>query len=346
LTGHSGVGPRLSTRAVEQQDQPSNGPDPSKAMQEASPPASVRHWKALAVLVTLACAAPLLALWRYHGWYLEQLALIGDASAPIVGILSLAAIVAALASVHLQRQALAVQNDAVRFQVQEGKEQQAVVAEQLAGQRRALDLQADALKLQGEDLKKQQEALEIELKYRRHVALREAYAPLLAAQDAYLDAVDEYWKRLTVYFTADRATRDKWKIPVDAAYADLQRALWPTQLVDTDKERGHRRWYMMRKIRLEPLVDTTANQTAYRAVIQYKLLRTRDDFGKLLRSLRHELGAPERDEKPESEAQMEKWIAEAKAKADAVEATIKTQWTEYMMAHQVVADADPDDDDE
>jgi hypothetical protein len=104
---------------------------------------------AYAVLGLLAVAgAALVAAWCRNRWDLEAAAWVGDAVAPIVGVLSLLAVGAALWSVRLQQQALAIQETQII-------EQQKGIDDQLRLQNEALALQRQALAKQDEQIKAQ-----------------------------------------------------------------------------------------------------------------------------------------------------------------------------------------------
>ncbi len=158
--------------------------------------------------------------------------------------------------------------------------------------------------------------------------------------------MDQYWKRLYIYGNADRPTRDEWKLPAEAAYAEMQRARRAVQLVDTDKERGTNRWYMLLKVRLEPLVNTAENQRAYRAVIHYKRLRRQTFTIEVINSLSREFGAEVREESEERQAFMANMLEEEKKKADAVEAELKAQYDEWRRqqgAEKATMELEPDE---
>ncbi|KAB2897979.1 MAG: hypothetical protein F9K40_11990 [Kofleriaceae bacterium] len=224
----------------------------------------------------------LVIAWIRNGWDLEAAALTGDAVGPLLGVGSLLAVGAALWSVRLQQQALGLQAD---------------------------------------ELKKQQEALERQLAYQRHAALREVYGELLSAVNTYHRAVEAYSKRLYTHPHEDRRVRDMNKAPVEAAYAAVERAIWPVQLIDTDKERGKARWHLTRHIWLEPKHDTTQNQRLYVDVISYKLGAKSQHHVVITRSLRLEFGDEVRDD-PEGDKVAATVLAALKAKADAAEAAI------------------------
>lgn len=101
----------------------------------------------------------------------DTLAQVGTALAPIVGALSLAAVLAALGSLDLQR---------VAFD------------EQRAAMNRDLEVQRQAVKLQADGLEAQQKALQTEITMQRHAALAVAYARLFGAVDAYRAEVLTY----------------------------------------------------------------------------------------------------------------------------------------------------------
>jgi DNA-binding helix-hairpin-helix protein with protein kinase domain len=172
--------------------------------------------------------------WSCNHWELEKMAQIGEAAGPIVGVLSLAAIVAALWSVRIQRYALELQRRAMIDEQESVTTQLALQREELGHQREALDIQRraatdqqDSLKaqldLQRQELAHQRESLEAELSYRRHTALREVYVPFITASDAYMAALHEYHKNMIrTEGTADRRARQEWRRPCDEAYAELK----------------------------------------------------------------------------------------------------------------------------
>jgi hypothetical protein len=293
------------------------------------------------VSALVAACVVVVLFWWYHRWSLQSAALLGDASAPMVGVLSLTAVAVALWSVRIQQHALEVQRQAAAEAAMELQRQQAAFEEQLKIQRDTLEVQRQAAATQAEDLKKQHHALELELQYRRHAALRDAYAPLLAVHAAYIESVDAYWKQLHLDPRADRVHRDEWKKASKTAYTELRRARQAVQLVDTDKSRSELRWYMLLEIPLEPLVDTAENQRAHLAVIHYKRLRRQDFKIQLIRSLEREFGAEVREESEDARAFRDGMLEEAREKSDAVEAAIKAQFESYYQRSAPPEEATP-----
>ena len=245
----------------------------------------------------------------WTNWDLDNASKIGDAAAPMVGVLSLLAVGAALWSVRVQESAI--------------KEQRGAMADQLRLQDVALELQRQALDRQDAEFKRQAEALEKEIRYRRHVELREAYAPLLGAADAYGRAIKEYvaWMR-GLGSTDDRQARAQRRRPISEALAELDRASQVMQLVDYDAHRRDLRADLIRMRDLEPRIDTRGWQLAYCDVNHYKWCELTVSIVALRDSLRAEFGHPPREDTEENRTLVATNLDEAKAMADAIEAEI------------------------
>lgn len=276
-------------------------------------PMMVRRRVYLTVLLGFGAAlAILVAAWGHNNWDLTKMALVGDAAAPIVGVLSLVAVAAGLWSVRIQHDALEVQREA------SARQQESLNAQ--------LELQRQALEHQRAELIHQREALEAELCHQRHAALREAYSPFLSASGAYLNALHEYLGQLQrTNGAVDRRIRSEWQRPCIESYSELTRALDPVVLVDTSDERQEHRWRLTREVRLEPWVDSTENQKAWSDVILYRISERTDHHVALRNSLHKEFGAAVADETASARKFDEELRADLKAKADAVEQRIGEQ---------------------
>lgn len=91
---------------------------------------------------------------------------------------------------------------------------------------------------------------------------------------------------------------------------------------------------MIRRRGLEPVVDTIANQKAYAAVIHYHLLRLRDGIGKLQTNVQATLGMSIRERTDKDVQFVTRMFEQAKAEADAVQASITAQYKAMVLAHQ------------
>lgn len=76
-----------------------------------------RRWLGVAVGVLAASLIALLVAWDRNGWSLNAAALTGDAAAPLVGIASLSAVIAALWSVRQQAKGLELQRRALDSEI-------------------------------------------------------------------------------------------------------------------------------------------------------------------------------------------------------------------------------------
>jgi len=242
----------------------------------------------IALCIIVICSALLVLAWWQTGFKLQNASAIGDAAAPIVGIFSLLAIGGAIWSIRLQIDALSLQAEAV------------------SQQHRALGLQA-------EDLKKQQAALEAQMTAQRHGSLRDAYSRLLAATNAYHDAVEEYRQWITANH-GDRRVREQQQAPIRDTHDEMVRAIWAAQLVDTDRARDELRFAMTRRIVVEPKVDRADTHRAYAARIRLELFRRKETMRSLIISLTREFGGEVRmgtDEEIRAEAQLKEDIERA-----------------------------------
>jgi hypothetical protein len=198
---------------------------------------TVRRAACVVSVFLLIAGAALVAAWHRNEWDLDAAAAVGDAVAPIVGVLSLLAVGAALWSVQLQRQALAVQesqileqqkgvddqlrlqNDALDLQRQALAKQDEQIKHQHAVQSETLDLQRQALAKQDEQIKHQHDALAEQLALQRqaleqqkqellhqHEALEtqlrfQRHTALREAYAPFLSAVSAYDDAVHQYFT-------------------------------------------------------------------------------------------------------------------------------------------------
>jgi len=281
---------------------------------------TVRRRIYLAVLFGFSLAMfVLVAAWWRNGWDLRKTALVGETAAPVVGILSLIAVGAALWSVRIQ-------HDAFDLQRKASTEQQESLNIQLHLQRQALDQQK-------QELLHQRDELEAELRYRRHAALREVYVPLLTAAAAYHRAVDEYFNRmLRTNGEANPRIRSEWQRPCTEAHSELKKALVPVNLVDTNEERQDHRWKLAREIRLEPWVDSAENQKAWLDVVLYRISRHTHHHVALRNHLHREFGNAVAEPSLEAREFDEKMQRDLKAKADAAEERISAQLEEQVKA--------------
>ena len=264
----------------------------------------------------------LAAAWWRNDWDLKKTALVGETAAPVVGILSLIAVGAAIWSVRLQHDALELQRASTNLQ------QEALTLQ--------LDLQRKALEHQKEELLHQRESLEIELRYRRHAALRGGYGPVLTAVTAYHHAVDDYLnKALRANGEADPRIRSEWQRPCNERHAELARALIPVALIDTSVERQGHRWRLSRAIRLEPWVDTVENQKDWADVILYRVSQLTHHHVALRDSLHREFGDAVAEPAPHLIKSEEARRADLKAKADAVEERVSAQLKELAKEEAV-----------
>ena len=289
-----------------------------------------------ALVVFVAAILVVVAAWARNDWDLKKTALVGESAAPIVGILSLIAVVAALWSIRIQMDALNLQHKA-------SQDQQASTNE-------LLRLQRESLEHQKEELLNQREAFEAELRYRRHTALREAYAPFLSAVHAYLEALHEYFlQMLRSNGVVDRRIRSEWQRPCEAAHGEVKRTLPAVLLVDTNEDRQEHRWRSSRDVRLEPWVDTLENQKDWIHVVQYRTTELSRNYITLRELLHKEFGATVTERSSSTEQFRETMLADLKEKADAIEKRISVQLQELAKAQATrtgkVRTSQGDDDD-
>jgi hypothetical protein len=122
--------------------------------------------------------------------------------------------------------------------------------------------------------------------------------------------------------------------PIDDAIAAMKRAHQPILLADSDETRKTLRWELIRPRGFEPTIDTTANQKAYAAWIRYDLLCLQDGITRLQDNVREALGHPPRVRSEAALAFVAQSIADAKVKAEAVDADINAQFEKFMHEHQ------------
>jgi hypothetical protein len=190
---------------------------------------------------------------------------------------------------------------------------------------------AAQLDLQREVLAHQREAQEAQLRERRQATFRDAYSPFLETAKVYSRAIDDYWKWMyTTQYRADRNMRGRMQASVREAREELDRALQPILLIDSDETRGSLRWELLRRRGLEPIIDTIENQRAYAEVIHYENLRLLHGINLLQENVREALGHPPRSHSDADRDFTEWMFADAKAKADAAEADIKAQYERLM----------------
>lgn len=307
-------------------------------------------WRMVSLgLVTLIVA--LVGAWWMLGFKLAEMSALGDALAPLVGILSLAAVVAALYSVHLQSESLASQERSMSEQLQlqreaatkrdeQLKQQAQALAEQLQLQREALNkqdeqlnqqakaiaeqlqLQREALWKQDEEIKRQAATVDEERTYRRQVALREAYAPLIVAVERYLDLVSEYTEWLRLNHVADKNQRRVPQQRIEAAYIEVARTAVTAGLLDGDKLRRDLRSRLCFEIRLESAIDVQHFQRDWCVVLHYEHLVRLSDLRKLICSLEAEFRQTHEQSKKGTITDFT--LAKAKAAADEVVARVAT----------------------
>lgn len=281
-------------------------------------------WGIAAGLGVLALAMiALVAAWWRNDWDLDATAAVGNAAAPLVGILSLLAVGAALWSVRVQYEALELQRRAF--------------TEQQASLNAQLELQRQALQQQEKELLHQREAMEAELRYRRHAALREAYAPFLSETAEYLDAVHEYLKAMLGHNCEVYGdTRQEWQADCDAAHAKLKKTVAEIALIDTNSERGKLRWKLSHgPIRLEPWVDNDDNQKAWLDVILYRISQRTECLVALRESLHREFGDAVTEKIASAKEFDQKLNVDLKAKAEAAESRISAQLKELVKAEAI-----------
>lgn len=227
------------------------------------------------IAVIGAALAVLLVGWFIALWWpdldVERLGQVGDTVGPIVGILSLLAVLAALDSLRLQSQAVTLQrtaldeqrttlSDEMELQREAVKLQGEALVEQRAALRDELDLQRSANKLQADALESQQRALQTEITMQRHTALGTAYAKLFGTLDVYVHEVGRYieWIKTT---STDRPGRASRQVSIQQKYEEVRLARWAVHFVDPDRERERMRNELARQHRLEPIgADTTETQ--------------------------------------------------------------------------------------
>jgi hypothetical protein len=282
----------------------------------------MRGGKVLVVLGSLVLGLALLGLaaeWQYLHWRLAKMALFGEAVGPIVGVLSLVAVVAGLRSVWIQRDALELQRKT------------------MAKQQDSMNTQLD---LQRKELEHQREALEAELRYRRHTALREVYVPFLTASSAYLDALREYQRKMD----QPRSGPATGRRPCEEAHAELKRAYGAVLLVDASEERHEHRWPLSRQVRLAPWVLSPENGKDWAVVVLYRIVERSKHHRALRDSLQKEFGSTVESKSEDATKFDEEMLADLKAKADAIEERIGGELNEAARAEAIQNGWVPPDD--
>jgi hypothetical protein len=285
----------------------------------------VMKWWMVVAGVLLLLIGALVGAWCSLGFDLGKMSALGDALGPLVGVLSLGAVLAALYSVHLQRSALRSQDVAVSEQLRLQREALAKQDDEIKRNAQAIaeqiELQRAALQKQDEQIKQQAEANQEERMHRWHLALREAYAPLLVAAKRYLDAADTYTEWLRANYHADKNQRRAQQGPVFTAYGDVERAAVDPELLDPDGERHRARYLATCKVDLEPALDTSATQRRWCEVIRYESLCRRTELGDLKFLLGAAFGRPY-EESAEIKKHVAMFLDRAKEAADAARAEI------------------------
>jgi hypothetical protein len=239
------------------------------------------------VAVTAAALGGLVAAWWRNDWSLDAAAMIGDAVGPLVGIASLAAVVAALVSVAHQADANALQGRVLESQEQEIQSQR--------------DAFAQEIKLQQEGLELQRKAFEAEALNRRRDTLAQLYAPLIVAHHEWLSRVDDFLAKAPFIIEADHPGREPFIRQVLEAHAAVERAQAPVGLLDPS--RGWQTHRACSNIQLRPLVDTKTNWNDWMIVIGEKRVDRQEKMIEVQRQIRRELGVEiEREETDDSRA--------------------------------------------
>jgi hypothetical protein len=205
------------------------------------------------------------------------------------------------------------------------------------GRSRTEGLFAAQLELQKQALAQQREAHESQMREQQRSKFAEMYARFLDEAKAYARAIEEYWKWMhATGFRPDRPTREEKQKAVKDARDAMERALQPILLSDADETRVPLRWELLRRRRLEPVIDTIENQKSYAAVIHYHQLRLLDGINRLQTNVRGALGLPVRGGTAQEKEFEEHMLESAKAEADTVEANIKAQFESLMRDRRAV----------
>ena len=249
----------------------------------------------------LLALAWVIALKWWRDLDVARLGQVGDTVAPIVGILSLLAVLAASRSVRLQsdavelqRLALNEQRVALRDEMELQREAVRLQGEALADQRSALkedlELQRRANKLQADALEDQRRALEIQLNKQRHASLGAAYARLFGTLDVYTHEVRAYAQWLESN-NADRRVRAERQSTANEKYEQVRLARWQVQFVDADKERSDLVGELALQFALEPRgPDTSTSQKAHAGALLERLKQGNRTRHALREHLLRELG--------------------------------------------------------
>ncbi len=188
-----------------------------------------RKWIGLAVATLAAVALGLAIAWWRVDWDVTQTGMQGDSLAPISALISLAAVLAALRSLGLQREAL---ND-----------QRIALAEQ-------------------------QVALHRDFLHERQSVLGTKYAALFGAIEIYRAHLLTYCRWLRKNSTADRDRRgnEAQRLELSSHYEDVLRANWEVLLVDTNSVRTKLRADLIRRPLTEVPQGTADNDNELRRV--------------------------------------------------------------------------------
>ncbi len=206
------------------------------------------------------------------------------------------------------------------------------------GRSTAQGLLAEHLEIQKQALAHQWSSREAQMRDQQLTRFSEMYSRFLDEAKTYADAIEEYGNKMyRAGYKPDRPTREVMRRPITDATASMHSALQPILLADSDEARSRLRWELIRRRGFEPTIDTTDNQKAYAAWIHYHLLRLRDGITSLQDNVREALGHPARVRSEASRTFIEQSIADAKVKAEAVDAEIKVQFDTFMREHQARA---------
>ena len=186
---------------------------------------------------------------------------------------------------------------------------------------------AAQLEVQKKSLAQQQEHHQVEVRERQREKFSDVYGRFLEEAKAYAGTIDAYWTWMhKTGFTPDRPAREEKQKAIKDAYDAMQRASQPILLSDDDKARGALRWELTRRRGFEPIIDTRENQRAWSEVTHYHYLRLLDGIGRLQTNVRAALGMDVREESDQEKEFHERTFADARAKAEAVEQSITSQY--------------------
>lgn len=155
---------------------------------------------------------------------LDEASKLGDALGPAVGLTSIIALLVALTSVRLQREALTHQKDDAK---------------------KAATAQEEAAKLNAE-------AIKATIRYQDSRPLRDAYRDWFGRAEQYLSAVLAYADYIAANPGAARLHRGEQQRPVNEAFVSLQQVEWIADLVDADAKRARARGRVMERAPVEP----------------------------------------------------------------------------------------------